>query len=52
LGAIILAQQALDLGISWFGGRMDNDWRPKSKKILSAMINNAGLKGNFWDLDG
>ena len=38
------------LGQAWFGGRLDPDWRPRSREESQAILSGLGLTGDFWQL--
>ena len=39
-----------ELSRGWYGGRMSDEWRPLSPAAKEAMLRNAGLRGDFWEL--
>ena len=39
------------LGKAWYAGRLDLDWRPKSKDEIEAIFTQVGLNDEFWSLN-
>ena len=39
-----------ELSRGWYGGRMSDDWRPLSPAVKRAVLWNAGLRGEFWEM--
>ena len=38
------------LARAWYGGRLDPDWRPRTRDEAQAILDGAGLSGPFWSL--
>jgi hypothetical protein len=49
-GAILPVAQLRRLGESWYGDRLDPDWRPRSREQSQAILDAAGLSDPFWRL--
>jgi hypothetical protein len=41
-------QQCFELGRLWYQGRLDIDWQPKTKELMTAIFANVGLTDEFW----
>jgi hypothetical protein len=39
-----------DLARAWWGDRLAEDWRPRSRDRAQAILDGLGLTGGFWRL--
>ena len=49
-GATIPVAQLAELSKAWFCDRLDPDWRPHTREQNQAILDSAGLGGEFWRL--
>jgi hypothetical protein len=49
-GAIVALAQLRRLAAAWYGGRLDPGWRPRTSQESQAVLELAGLTGEFWRL--
>jgi hypothetical protein len=49
-GAIVTLGQLSRLAESWYADRLRPDWRPRSTEQSQALLEQAGLTGDFWRL--
>lgn len=49
-GAIVPVEVLGELSRGWYGGRLDDAWRPYSARAKEALLRDAGLSGEFWEL--
>ena len=49
-GATIPVTQLSLLAHAWYSDRLAPDWRPRSRKQSQAILDAAGLTGDFWRL--
>ena len=49
-GAIVPVGVLGELSREWYAGRLDDAWRPYSARAKQALLRDAGLSGEFWDL--
>jgi len=49
-GATIPAPQANELAVGWWRTRLDVAWRPRAVDESQALLQGAGLVGDFWAL--
>ncbi|HEX3344821.1 MAG TPA: hypothetical protein VHS09_09630 [Polyangiaceae bacterium] len=49
-GAILTVTELRWLGESWYGDRLDPNWRPRSREQSQAILDAAGLTDPFWRL--
>jgi hypothetical protein len=49
-GATIGVTQLARLGHTWYGGRLDPDWAPRTHDESQAILTGLGLTGPFWQL--
>jgi hypothetical protein len=49
-GVTIPAQKLCDLAHAWWDGRLDADWRPRSRDENQAILGYLGLVSPFWEL--
>ena len=49
-GAIVPIEVLGELSRDWYGGRLDDAWRPYSAREKEALFRDAGLRGEFWEL--
>jgi hypothetical protein len=49
-GAIVPIRQLEELAGRWYGDRLDPDWRPRTIEMSQAILDGAGLTGDFWRL--
>jgi hypothetical protein len=41
-------QQCFELGRLWYQGRLDIDWQPKTKELMTSIFASVGLTDEFW----
>jgi hypothetical protein len=49
-GAIVALPQLERLAAAWYGDRLDPGWRPRTHAASQAVLQCAGLTGDFWRL--
>jgi len=49
-GAVVPVAVLQQLAESWYGDRLDPDWRPRSRDESQALLEAAGLSTPFWQL--
>ena len=49
-GATIPVTQLAELASAWWSDRLDPDWRPHPREQNQAILDGAGLRGDFWRL--
>jgi hypothetical protein len=49
-GATVPVPRLLWLARAWYGDRLDPDWRPRTPAESQAVLEAAGLSGEFWRL--
>ena len=49
-GATVPVEVLGELSRRWYGGRMDDEWRPSPPGEKQAILREAGLRGEFWEL--
>jgi hypothetical protein len=51
-GEVIGIHQLQELAATWYGDRMDPDWRPRTRDESQRLLADVGLDSSFWDLPG
>ena len=51
-GTTIPVSKLAELALAWWSGRLDPDWRPRSRAESQAILDGIGLTGSFWRLPG
>jgi hypothetical protein len=49
-GAVVPIRQLEELARRWYGDRLDPDWRPRTVPQSQAILDEVGLRGEFWRL--
>ena len=49
-GGVMTLEQTWRLAKGWYSGRLLSTWRARSVEEAQAVIDGAGLAGNFWQL--
>ena len=49
-GALMSLEQQWRLASLWYRGRLERDWRRRTPVEAQAVFEEAGLRGDFWDL--
>ena len=49
-GATLDAGLLHRLAALWYGDRLDPDWRPRTTAESQAILDDLGLRGEFWRL--
>ncbi len=49
-GAIVPVEVLGEMSRSWYGGRLEDQWRPYSAAAKQGLLRDAGLSGEFWEL--
>jgi hypothetical protein len=49
-GGIVDAATLLRLAERWYGDRLDPGWRPRTRDMSQAILDEVGLTGAFWRL--
>jgi hypothetical protein len=49
-GAIVALAQLGRLARAWYGDRLQADWRPRTVQQSRVLLNQVGLRGEFWRL--
>ncbi|MCY3613081.1 MAG: hypothetical protein OXH51_16260 [Gemmatimonadetes bacterium] len=49
-GAIVPVGLLGELSREWYAGRLDDAWRPYTARARQALLRDAGLDGEFWEL--
>jgi hypothetical protein len=49
-GATMTVAALASVAVGWFEGRLAPDWRPRSVEESQAILERAGLTGEFWRL--
>jgi hypothetical protein len=49
-GATVPVETLAELAYSWWGDRLDPDWRPHSREQNQAILTSVGLTDDFWRL--
>jgi len=49
-GAIVPVEVLGKLSRDWYGGRLEDAWRPYSGRAKQTLLRDAGLCGEFWEL--
>ena len=52
IGAVFAPAVLWELARRWYDDRYDLDWRRKTIAQRSAILEEVGLTGAFWDLEG
>jgi hypothetical protein len=47
-GWVMPVQQCFELGRLWYQGRLDIDWQPKTKELMTSIFARVGLTDEFW----
>ena len=50
-GATVPVEVLGELSRDWYGGRLEDEWRPSSPAAKQALLREAGLQGAFWELE-
>ena len=50
-GAIVPVEVLGELSRDWYGGRLDDAWRPSTPAEKQALLREVGLDGPFWGLE-
>ena len=50
-GATVPVEVLGELSRDWYGGRLEDEWRPSSGAEKQALLREAGLQGAFWELE-
>lgn len=48
--AIVPVEVLGELSRRWYGGRLDDEWRPWSARAKQVLLQDAGLSGEFWEM--
>jgi len=49
-GALVDLPTLLDLSRRWYGDRLSPDWRPRTRDESQRILDEVGLRGDFWRL--
>jgi hypothetical protein len=49
-GALVDLPTLQRLARRWYGDRMSPDWRPRTRDLSQAILDEVGLTGPFWRL--
>ena len=49
-GAVVPIGQLASLSRRWYGDRLDPGWRPRTVGQSQRILDEAGLRGDFWRL--
>jgi hypothetical protein len=49
-GVTVPAPQMNDLARAWWWSRLDPGWQPRTGEQSQALLESAGLTGEFWSL--
>jgi hypothetical protein len=49
-GEVMSVQQLEALAATWYGDRLDPDWRPRTRDESQRLLAEVGLTGEFWEL--
>jgi hypothetical protein len=49
-GATLTLEQQWRLAKTWYGGRLERDWRRRSPDEAQGIFTEIGLTGDFWTL--
>ena len=49
-GATIPVAKLSDLAHAWWGDRLADDWRPRTREQNQALLDGLGLVSPFWQL--
>lgn len=49
-GTTIPVLKLAELANAWWGTRLDEDWRPRTREESQAILADLGLTGLFWSL--
>ena len=49
-GATVPVAQLAIVARRWYGDRLDPDWRPRTREESQRILDEAGLRGDFWRL--
>jgi hypothetical protein len=49
-GATICVGKLSELAHAWWDDRLDPEWRPHTREQNQAILDAAGLTGDFWQL--
>ncbi|MDE2754306.1 MAG: hypothetical protein OXI83_17165 [Gemmatimonadota bacterium] len=49
-GAMVPVEVLGELSRDWYGGRLEDAWRPYSATAKQGLLQDAGLRGAFWKL--
>ncbi len=52
VGAVFSPAVLWDLARRWYDDRFDRNWRRKTIDQRTAILEDVGLTGAFWDLEG
>jgi hypothetical protein len=47
-GALVSLESVWTLARSWYAGRLDYAWRPRTPEAMERLFAEAGLTGDFW----
>ena len=50
LGATIGSEKLCELAHMWHAMHLAPDWRPRTREESQAILDGAGLRGEFWQL--
>jgi hypothetical protein len=51
-GTTIPVSKLAELAVAWWSSRLDPGWRPRSPAESQAILDDLGLTGAFWLLQG
>ncbi len=49
-GAAVPIPQLAELARRWYGDRLDPGWRPRTREQSQRILDDVGLRGDFWRL--
>jgi hypothetical protein len=49
-GATITSEKLCELAHAWHATHLAADWRPRTREESQAILDGAGLRGEFWQL--
>ncbi|MEX0985776.1 MAG: hypothetical protein WD096_12130 [Actinomycetota bacterium] len=49
-GAVVPITTLCDMALRWYADRLDPDWHPRTPEENRAILEDAGLTGEFWRL--
>ena len=47
-GAIVALDQLWRLTRTWYAGRLDEQWAPRTSETIERLFADAGFTGEFW----